>query len=285
MGSYVEHLARIVFPGWATERNMAMYSAYFDESTGSDSPVLVVAGFLSDAAQWSLFEAEWKAAVDASGVTAYHATEYATRKKEFRGMGETERQRLMGALLEILQRRAQFGFGCAVHLKAFEQLFKGKERAAIGSPYALCALGCNLQVGEWAAENHQTEPIAFFYDSGHKNSGEVTERFLAEKNDPENTAFRLGSLTFADDGAMVPLQAADLAAYELWKWLDEHYARKLRHGRFPLQEIIKIPWKIREFDEEVLSELRDLRRGKPANPRTVRHIIPALRPGKRDGEA
>ena len=259
---------------------MAFYSVYFDESTGNGSPILVVAGFLAADAHWALFEAEWKAVLSDFGITGFHMQHFAGCKKEFRGMEERQRKRLMAGLLDILQRRIQFGFGCAVHVKAFRELFKGKERAAIGSPYALCALGCNLLVGEWAERNFQIEPVAFFYDIGNKNSGEVTDTFRAEKNDPSNLAFRLGSLTFVDDKAMVPLQAADLAAYEFWKWLDEHYAGKTRHGRFPLQEIIKIPWKIREFDEEVLTELRDVRRGAPGNPRTIRNLIPALRPGK-----
>lgn len=38
---------------------MAFYSAYFDESTGNDSPILVVAGFLSNDAFWGGFEREW----------------------------------------------------------------------------------------------------------------------------------------------------------------------------------------------------------------------------------
>ena len=40
---------------------MAFYSAYFDESTSTNSPILVVvAGFLSTDAQWSLFERDGK---------------------------------------------------------------------------------------------------------------------------------------------------------------------------------------------------------------------------------
>lgn len=62
--------------------------------------------------------------------------------------------------------------------------------------------------------------------------------------------------------------------------LDEHFAAKPRHGRYPLQEIIKIPWTIREFDQEVLLELLAVQQGLPVNPRTVRHAIRALRPGQ-----
>ena len=46
---------------------MAMYRAYFDESTGNDSPILVVAGFLADDRLWGRcgFRSMW--APDSSG--------------------------------------------------------------------------------------------------------------------------------------------------------------------------------------------------------------------------
>ena len=90
----------------------------------------------------------------------------------------------------------------------------------------------------------------------------------------------MGSITFEHDNVLVPLQAADIAAYELWKWLDEHYEKKTRHGRFPLQEIVKIPWKIREFDKGILEEMLAHRRGQAISPKIVHTYIQALRPGK-----
>lgn len=256
----VARFSRIVFPSTARERNMAFCSAYFDESTGNGSPILVVAGFLSTDAQWAQFESEWKAVLADFGITAFHMQHFEKRKGKFRVMQKPVRKKLFGALIEIIKNRAAFGFACATHILAFNEVFQGRERTAVGSP------------------------VAFFYDTGHNNSGEVAESFVSEKNDSENTEYRLGSLTFADDELVVPLQAADIAAYELWKWLDEHYASKPRHGRYPLQELIKMPWQIREFDKDVLIELRELRRGQPGNPRTIRHLIPALRPRKTDAK-
>jgi hypothetical protein len=261
---------------------MASYSAYFNESTGNKSPILVVAGLLAADAHWALFESEWKAVLGEFGLTAFHMTDFATRRGEFRGMDERLRQKLLKPLLEIIRSRAAHGFATAVHLEAFKEVFKGNERNAIGSPYNLCALSCNLKVGEWAKKNYQIEPIALFYDTGNRNSGEVSKTFHEHKTDSNNSPYRLGSLTLADDQATVPLQAADITAYELWKWLDEHYAEKTRHGRYPLREIFKIPWTIREFDMGVLTELRNHRRGQPGNPRTTLNPIPALRPGRTD---
>lgn len=277
--SPVARLSSIVFPRAARERNMAMYSAYFDESTGNDSPVYVVAGFLSRDAQWVEFEREWNELLLGFGISSFHTQHFVKHKTQFLGWDEPKRQMLMAALLAIIQRRAQLGFAAVVHAKDFRDVFQGRDRMEIGSVYKLCCLSCFTEVGEWAKKNYQIEPIAHFFDSGNKNADEVLKTYQEVKNDPKRIEYRLGAIEFESDEVLVPLQAADLAAYELWKWLDEHYAKKVRHGRYPLQEIVKIPWSIREFDKAILQEMLDRRHGKKVEKKTIHNIVRALRPG------
>lgn len=261
---------------------MAMYSAYFDESTGNNSPVLVVAGFLSNDALWGQFEREWKAALSDFGIAAFHMQHFAQRKESFLGWDEPTRRALLGRLLEIINRRVQLGFATVVHIDELESILAGPERSKFGSAYNLCCLSCAVQIGEWAKANHQIEPVGYFFDAGHKNASEALGTLLGQKNDPELTEYRIGPITFDSDDVLVPIQAADLAAYEIWRWLDEHFAAKPRHGRYPLQELIKVPWRIREFGQDVLLELLAVQRGLPVTPRTIRHRIQALRPGQVD---
>ncbi len=257
---------------------MALYSAYFDESSDSKSPVYVVAGFLSNDAHWSQFEKEWKEVLREFQIVAFHAQHWALRKGEFRGWDESKRRHLMASLLDIIQRRAQFGFATVVHASAFKRIFQGKDRIAVGSIYNLCCSACFAEIGEWAQRTFQIEPIAHIFDIGHKNAGEVLRNYQGLQ--PKKVEYRLGPISFESDETFVPLQAADLAAYELWKWLDEHFANKTRHGRYPLQEIIRVPWRIREFDESILFEILDKVHGKPVNKRsTIHNVISALRPG------
>jgi hypothetical protein len=257
---------------------MAFYSAYFDESSGNDSPILVVAGLLSTDAQWGLFEKEWKEILTEFRIKAFHDSHFATRKKGFRGMQESTRQALLAKLLDVVTRRAQLGFGAVIHLAAFEDVFQGPERTDIGSPYKLACTACFLEIGEWAKRNYQIKPVSYIFDSGNVHSNELSQHFLESK---KNVEYRLGSLTFESDEVLVPLQAADLAAYELWKWLDEHFATKTMRGRFPLKEVVKIGWNIREFDRSVLEELRTQRRGGRVDKKVIRHVISAPRPGEK----
>jgi len=259
---------------------MAFYSAYFDESTGNNSPILVVAGFLSTDAQWMLFEKEWREVLAEFQLSAFHMQHFATRKKEFQNMDEHTRKALLGKLLNIINQRAKLGFAAVVHTQLFEDVFKGRDRTEIGSPYRLCCTACFLEVGEWAKKNYQIEPVAYFFDAGNPHSNEVSLGFKESTDNPNNAELRLGSITFEDDKVLVPLQAADIAVYEIWKWLDEHFLDKARHGRYPLQEIFKIPFRIREFDRGILEEMLTHKMGGHVDKKIVHHMIRAIRPVK-----
>ncbi len=261
---------------------MPHFSAHFDESTGNNSPILVVAGFLSTDAQWNLFIKEWKEVLTEFRILAFHMREFAHRTGEFRGMEEATRQQLLGRLLDVINQRVKLGFAAAVHVNEFESLFTGIDRTEIGSPYKLGCTANWLEVGEWAKKNHQVEPIDFCFDTGHSEKGEVQRSFRESKQNPAFVEHRLGTIRFADDRLDVPIQAADIAAYELWRWLNEHFTEKTRHGRFPLQEIVKIPWTIREFDRSSFEEMLVQRKGGQVDKKIVHHVISALRPGQRD---
>jgi hypothetical protein len=259
---------------------MSIYRAYFDESTSAESPILVVAGFLSTDANWALFETEWKEVLADFGMSAFHMVDFAHRTGEFHGMVERTRRDLIAKLLDIITRRARLGFASVVHWQEFERVFVGAERIAVGSPYNLCCTACHLEVGEWAKANYQIEPIDFFFDAGHKDAAEASKTFAETKANPQNTEYRLGTIEFSHDTASLPIQAADIAAYEIWKWLDEHFMDKTRHGRFPLEKIVQIEWKIREFDKDIIEEMLRSRRGEKVVSRVIHSMVPALRSGR-----
>jgi hypothetical protein len=181
----VETLSNKVFPGDAKERNMATYSAYFDESTNEKSPIFVVAGFLSTDAHWGLFETDWKEVLAEFGISSFHMQHFAQKKEEFTGWSESRRQAILRKLLGIITHRAKLGFAAVVHSNDFDQIFVGAAKQKMDSVYNLACTACHLQVGEWAKKNYQVEPVAYFFDAGHEDAHEVAKTFLETKNHPE----------------------------------------------------------------------------------------------------
>jgi Protein of unknown function (DUF3800) len=259
---------------------MVPYSAYFDESTNEKSPILVIAGFLSTDVQWDTFKTEWTAVLKEYGLKAFHMQHFAQRSGEFVRWPEDRRRELLSKLLAIIQSRVELGVAAVVHVREFQKVFGASDAPDIGSAYTLCCTACHLEAGEWAKSKSHIEPISYHFDAGHQDASEAKKTFLDIKDVPENVVYRMGSINFEHDSASIPIQAADIAAYELWRWLDEHFADRTRHGRFPLAEIIKTPWKIREFDREILEQIVQHRKGLPVSKRIINTYIPALRPGR-----
>jgi hypothetical protein len=107
------------------------------------------------------------------------------KKNAFAGWSEDRRRGIPSKLLDIIERRTKHGFASVVHQNDFDQVFSGANKQKDDSPYNLCCTCCHLQIGEWAQKTYQIEPIAFFFDAGHKNAGEVAKTFWETKADPK----------------------------------------------------------------------------------------------------
>ena len=62
----------------------------------------------------------------------------------------------------------------------------------------------------------------------------------------------LGAATFGSSSEFVPLQAADLIAYEVFKDMETKARGESRDMRYPLRRIVAGPQKIYNFDERSL---------------------------------
>src|SRR6266568_1718737 len=71
---YVHELANLIHP-FSGEKFLAMLAAYLDESGGTDTAVLAVAGLISTASQWEKFTREWRTVLESEGVRTFHASE------------------------------------------------------------------------------------------------------------------------------------------------------------------------------------------------------------------
>ena len=59
-------------------------------------------------------------------------------------------------------------------------------------------------------------------------------------------------LRFADKKISLPIQAADILAYELYKDTPRRMGREVKPQRFPLKELATIPWRWMGMTDENL---------------------------------
>jgi len=74
-----------------------------------------------------------------------------------------------------------------------------------------------LKCANWADDRRLSESIAFIFDDGNANRQYFQRAFDVCKRSRFGNPYHFGSLTFADDKMILPLQAADFIAYEVGK--------------------------------------------------------------------
>jgi hypothetical protein len=131
-----------------------MFAAYFDASGQEhEHPYMVVAGFVSNAKDWSEFSDEWKSVLGDYGLKTFHAADCQNFKGEFQPWKghEGKRLRLWCDLLGIIKKHTFRKFGIGIEISDWKQSFSEKRKKQLKiNAYVLCALASAERVQLWA---------------------------------------------------------------------------------------------------------------------------------------
>jgi len=271
--SPIEHLAKTIFMGRWKDGRIAMMTAAFDASgTEHDQIAIVVAGFISSANDWLDFEKAWTARLKVDGIDYFHMVEFAQSNKQFAGWRDQEARRraLLADLLDIISSRCYRKFGCGISIKTWESGISEahKERFKM-TAYGMAGSIAICTVDSWCqSERIRTAPEVVFED-GDLGKGKFQQEASPRKPEP---IFRPKKDTVRADGTIVPgfvpLQAADLLAYELLLGIRNWQGGMPRDARYALTRFNDIPGEIKWLEPKDLAELE-------AMLRAVAQLIPA----------
>lgn len=226
--SYVSQISRVTHPVSSQTRVLVVLIGYFDDSVDGD--LVCMAGYVSTAEKWEEFERRWKQVLAKYGISFFHMKEYAHRVGEFSSWPEERRISLMKELVVVIQDCVLYGVAVAISAKDYESELPSELKKFLRDPYYLAVYSCLTQSLHYHMSNHADEEIAFVWDEKSKVAAEMQRIYAAYKSaDFIPRRELLGSLTFADDKKFVPLQAADLLAYEYRKY-HEGWARRPMDG-------------------------------------------------------
>lgn len=203
----------------AGTRLMAVLRVYFDESgTHKGSGALVVAGYLANDRLWDRFDTEWSNLLRREGLAAFHMTDCENLRGEFRGWDESRRRRVVQTVTAIIRRCTWFRIAAAVNLADYQSAASLLRDSL--SPYSFCVNECLKRIRRWADERAVDSRIAYVFEQGSPFQGDVNDTMRMAMSDPGlKERYRIGSWVFSDKRDLLPLQAADVYAYECWKEL------------------------------------------------------------------
>jgi hypothetical protein len=193
---------------------------YIDESgTHDGSPVVAVGAYAGRLETWPAFIKDWNRAKDP--IKVFHAADCAAFKGEFEGWEREARDALVARLLAVPAKYELYGIATGINridlLEAVE-----REPDLVGTPELVSMLtasyGMSLiwvllsLIQRTEAAGIRKEPLAIFHEENDFHA-EAMKAFEFVKR-RRTTHVGPMSITFVEKKEHVPLQAADVLAYE-----------------------------------------------------------------------
>ncbi|MCL4798130.1 MAG: hypothetical protein KJ025_00985 [Burkholderiales bacterium] len=214
---------------------VAVLKAYFDASERPDG-TFCVAGFAFAKEQVKKFDKEWWALFGAYG--GCHMKELAHRTGRFKGISTEESIRLIKRAVAIINKRTSFGIAVSCYTDEMAQVLP-KWIDGFQGAYPVCCHMAMTALGSKVQESGHDDEIAYFFESGDKHSG-AAHRFMGKADEsPElKASYRHRSHTFIGRDSALPLQSADIFAWEFTKYWDETAQKRIRLMRKSLVALL-----------------------------------------------
>jgi len=217
-----------------------MLIAYMDESGHSDDTDFVgMAGLVAPSVRWETFEREWGHTPKEAGISSFHMREFAHSVGEFRKWKENEpkRKELLAKLMAVVSRTNAVAIGAIVSRADFRTL-KPDRQLKFLDPYYACFQTCAWGAARLASFGPPDEKVAMVFGDHSEFKGRAERLWRAMKRYLDLGA-KMESYTFSDARRVVPLQAADIVAYELRQHFDNRLNRPDLKPRWAFTQILK----------------------------------------------
>jgi hypothetical protein len=202
-----------------------MIRIYIDESgTHDGSPVVAVGAYAGRLETWPAFIDEWNAAK--GPINVFHSTDCAALRGEFEGWAAEERDALVARLLAVPARYELYGIAMGINLRDLADAVEADPTlvgnpfvgAFFGVPYGASLIWTLLNIIE-RTENAgiRHEPLALFHEQNDFHADALRAFNFAKSRRKSHVGPM--TITFCEKDEFVPLQAADVLAYEANKRL------------------------------------------------------------------
>jgi hypothetical protein len=196
------------------DREVVVLKAFFDDSGTHDAAdVSVMGGLIAHEDQWTDLEADWQAALDDLKLRKMQMSTCEQGWKQFDGWEWNDRQRAIARFRGIIEKTKGRMLMAAVSRKTWDAVAPYTRLGeAFNEPIDFCFNACMRHALEARrASAKEREPVVVTFDCREQNIA-LWQSLAAgyEKRYPD----RVAGFAFSSMEKVLPLQAADMVAYE-----------------------------------------------------------------------
>jgi hypothetical protein len=201
-----------------------------------------MAGFVSTVSQWAEFSRKWEQAINEAGIPCFHMADFVARVRPFDKLTDLQREQLMRRLVMLINQYALASFDMAVLQSDFDEMLS-EYKDTIRSSWTYLTMMSINGVMFWSRMQSHLEPIHFIFDRGDRYSNEFNAAFAhwLAKKPTFSKEMLLGDFVLADRCAQIPLQAADMFAWEVLKYRANKLTNPATAMRGSLKQLLKTP--------------------------------------------
>jgi hypothetical protein len=251
---------------------MAMFTLYCDDSgTHPKSDVAVAGCYVATIDQWTHFKRNWEELNERENFGVFHMADFVAKQAQFAApdwQDQKKRDRTVKALISTIKTRSKIGFSAVVLKSAYDELIVGDPmlRERFGdNHYAFAIRLCTALVDKWRQKYGYKEPVEYVFDRVSQGKGDINAMFETLVSGKQDALHRYGVYedcwSFQDKAKVIQLQAADIWAYENYRYMiDVFMPFKVQgiKGKRPRQSYVALvasPVEVRYHVRHTLEEL------------------------------
>jgi hypothetical protein len=198
-----------------------MLGAFFDDSgIHSSSEAVVLGGLLGTERHWDVFAAAWASALAEPSpgrptLKQFHLSPCRARSGDFRDYGWGEIDAITYKFRRIILDVDLVTIACAVDRIAWSELLIDEIAEQLGEPEQLCFHKCMEAMLNTIRFRKPGEQVDVYFDQGVRRQLRDYASFYVH---PMNRRPEISRLVFADVEKVVPLQGADVIAFETYSY-------------------------------------------------------------------
>lgn len=243
-----------------------------DSGTDGTTEFCVLAGYVSDEDGWTKFSDEWQEALDDYPCLKYFKmSEAESLRGQFFGWSRAQRDEKVLRLASIAQSRSRYAVASVISHGAYDDVARGCLPRTVDSPYWFCFQGI---VSECVYLFQQTGfKVDFVFDlqgEGYERRAHAIFTGLHSELKGTPMGAALGSLSFANDLDVLPLQSADLLAWHCRGHFHSMLSEGGRENRPAAEVVFDVPTLVKAWKPNDIAEFVEIyQRAHPHGPRQL----------------
>jgi len=209
-----------------------MVLAFVDDSgSGGDSPYFVLSGYCAAQDTWGAFSRDWQEVLSLWPKLEYFKmSEAESLKGQFATFTPEHREARLRDFIEVILKHEPYEASVVVTEHDYREVLYPVLHKKHASPYYSCFFGMVTALSGFYRHSQSRERVDFVFDE--QQGKEATARRLYGQFRGWFPNWQLGRITFKNDRDLLPLQAADLIAWQTRRFLcfrDEKRREALVH--------------------------------------------------------